>query len=104
MRLHVVDGTFELFRAHYSKRPDHRAPWGQDTKATVGVAASMLWLLEEQAEAVTHIAVAFDNPIRSFRNDLFDGYKSDEGMLPELRSQFDLVEDAVRALVIVASS
>jgi 5'-3' exonuclease len=97
-RLHLVDGTYELFRAHYSKRPDHRAPAGWDAKATVGVAASLLALLADPSEAVTHIAVAFDNPIRSFRNDLFPAYTSDEGVAPELRAQFDTVEDATRAL------
>lgn len=98
MRLHLVDGTYELFRAHFSPRPDHRAPAGWDAKATVGVVSSLLSLLHESAEAVTHIAVAFDNPIRSFRNDLFPDYKSDEGMLPELRAQFDPVEEAVAAM------
>ncbi|HVR64266.1 MAG TPA: 5'-3' exonuclease H3TH domain-containing protein [Polyangia bacterium] len=98
MRLHLVDGTYELFRAHYSQRPEHRAPGGWDAKATVGVVSSMLYLLSEEAEAVTHIAVAFDNPIRSFRNDLFPFYKSDEGMDPALRAQFDAVEEAVAAL------
>jgi 5'-3' exonuclease len=97
MRLHLVDGTFELFRAHYSKRPDHRMPDGTEGKATVAYLASLLWLLEEPAEAVTHIAVAFDNPIRSFRNQLFDGYKTEEGIDPALFAQFDLVEDATRA-------
>jgi 5'-3' exonuclease len=103
-RLHLVDGTYELFRAHYSQRPDHRAPGGWDAKATVGVASSLLALLADPAEAVTHIAVAFDNPIRSFRNDLFPFYKSDEGVLPELRAQFDTVEEAVRALGVVVWS
>lgn len=98
MRLHIVDGTYELYRAHYSPRPDHRTPSGFDAKATVGLVASLLSLLHEEAEAVTHLAVAFDNPIRSFRNDLFPGYKCDEGVPPELRAQFDAVEDAVRAL------
>ncbi|MEO7093027.1 MAG: flap endonuclease, partial [Polyangiales bacterium] len=95
-RLHLVDGTFELFRAHFAKRPDHVDPQGRDRKATLGVAQSLLWLLEEAEEAVTHVAVAYDNPIRSFRNDLFPSYKSDEGMLPELRAQFDSVEEATR--------
>jgi 5'-3' exonuclease len=103
-RLHVVDGTYELFRAHYSKRPDHRAPAGWDAKATVGVVSSLLALVADPDEAVTHLAVAFDNPIRSFRNDLFAGYKSDEGVAPELRAQFDPVEDAVRAAGIVVWS
>ncbi len=98
MRLHLVDGTYELFRAHFSPRPSHTSPTGQDCKATVGVVASMLSLLAEPGESVTHIAVAFDNPIRSFRNDLFADYKSDEGVPPELRAQFDLVEEAVRAI------
>jgi 5'-3' exonuclease len=104
VRVHLIDGTYELFRAHYAPRPDHRAPAGWDAKATVGVVASLLALLHEKAEAVTHIAVAFDNPIRSFRNDLFPDYKSDEGVPPELRAQFDSVEDAVRALGIAVWS
>jgi 5'-3' exonuclease len=104
VRLHLVDGTYELFRAHYSPRPGHTAPAGWDAKATVGVAASLLALLNDPTEAVTHLAVAFDNPIRSFRNDLFAGYKSDEGVAPELRAQFDTVEEAVRALGVVVWS
>ena len=104
LRLHLVDGTYELFRAHYAPRPEHRAPAGWDAKATVGVAASLLALLNDPDEAVTHIAVAFDNPIRSFRNDLFAAYKSDEGVEPALRAQFDSVEAAVRALGIVVWS
>jgi 5'-3' exonuclease len=98
MRLHLVDGTYELFRAHFSPRPGHAAPDGQDVKATVGLVSSMLALLHEAEEAVTHIALAFDNPIRSFRNELFAGYKSEEGVPPELLAQFDLVEEAARAL------
>ncbi|MBJ6760444.1 flap endonuclease [Myxococcaceae bacterium JPH2] len=98
MRLHLVDGTYELFRAHFSPRPGTVSPDGRDVKATVGVMSSLLALLHDKAEAVTHVAVAFDNPIRSFRNALFAGYKSDEGVPPELRSQFDLVEAAVRVL------
>jgi 5'-3' exonuclease len=104
VRLHLIDGTYELFRAHYSKRPDHRAPAGWDAKATVGVISSLLSLLADPVEAVTHVAVAFDNPIRSFRNDMFAAYKSDEGMPPELRAQFDAVEEAVRALGVVVWS
>ena len=92
MRLHLVDGTFELFRAHYSKRPAH------PMKATRGLAQSLLALLANPVEQVTHVAVAFDNPIRSFRNDLFPDYKSDEGVPPDLRAQFDAAEDAVRAV------
>jgi 5'-3' exonuclease len=104
MRLHLVDGTYELFRAHFSKRPGHTDPTGRDVKATVGVAWSMIALLRDPEEQVTHIAVAFDNPIRSFRNDLFAGYKTEEGVPPELLGQFGLVEDAMRALGIVVWS
>lgn len=98
MRVHLVDGTFELFRAHFSKRPSHEDPTGKDLKATVGVVSSLLTLLEDREEAVTHLAAAFDNPIVSFRNGLFDGYKSDAGVPPELRAQFDDVERGVAAL------
>jgi 5'-3' exonuclease len=98
MRLHLVDGTYELFRAHFSKRPPHRAPDGTEKKATVALASAMLALLHDSEEAVSHVAVAFDNPIRSFRNDLFDGYKTEEGVPPELLAQFDSAEEAVRAL------
>ncbi len=75
-----------------------------DLKATSGLIASMLALLQDRDEAVTHLAIAFDNPIASFRNDLFDGYKSDEGVPPSLRAQFDLAEQAMRALGIVVWS
>jgi len=98
MRLHLVDGTFELFRAHYSKRPAH------PLKATRGLLQSLLALLANPLEQVTHVAVAFDNPIRSFRNDLHPAYKSDEGVPPELRAQFDSAEDAVRAAGVVVWS
>lgn len=98
MRVHLIDGTYELFRAHFSKRPPHAAPDGRDLKATVGVVQSLIYLLNDAEEAVTHLAVAFDNPIVSFRNRLFDGYKSDAGIDPALRGQFDDVEEAVRAL------
>jgi 5'-3' exonuclease len=104
LRLHLVDGTFELFRAHFSGRPPHTAPAGWDAKATVGVVWSMLSLVQDASEAVTHIAIAFDNPIRSFRNDLFPYYKSDEGVPPELRQQFDSVEEGVAALGITVWS
>jgi 5'-3' exonuclease len=104
VRLHLVDGTYELYRAHYSHRPDHRAPSGHDAKATVGVVESLFALLHDAEEAVTQLAVVFDNPIRSFRNDLFPQYKSDEGVPPELRSQFDAVEEAVRSIGVVVWS
>lgn len=104
MRLHLIDGTFELFRAHYSKRPSLRSPAGQDVKAAVGIAQTLLYLLSDPNEQVTHLGIAFDNPIRSFRNDLFPDYKSDEGMDPDLRAQFDLAEEAARAVGVVTWS
>jgi 5'-3' exonuclease len=104
MRLHLVDGTFELFRAHFTKRPGHRTPDGLEAKAVVGLATNLAALLHDPAEAVTHVAVAFDNPIRSFRNDLFDGYKTEEGVPPELLAQFDEAEEAARSLGLVVWS
>lgn len=101
MRLHVVDGTFELFRAHYSPRPGRVDRTGRDVKATVGVVQSLIALLHDEAEQVTHLAVAFDNPITSFRNALFAGYKTDAGIDPALRAQFDAVEEAVARLGVV---
>lgn len=98
IRIHLVDGTWELFRAHFSKRPSHRNPKGKDLKATVGVVSSMLTLLGDPQEKPTHLALAFDNPIRSFRNALFAGYKTEEGVPDELLAQFDDVEEAVAAL------
>src|SRR4051812_48674208 len=100
-RVHLVDGTFEIFRAWFSKRPSHRAPDGKDAKATLGIAFSMLALMEDAREEATHVAIAFDNPIRSFRNDLFAGYKTEEGVAPELLDQFDPAEEAMRALGMV---
>lgn len=91
-----MDGTFELFRAHFSPRPGDEA-----TKATKGIVSSLKALLADRDEAVTHLAVAFDNPIRSFRNDLFAAYKSDDGVPPPLRAQFDGAEAAVKALGVV---
>lgn len=98
MHVHLVDGTYELFRAHYSHRPPHESPEGKDLKATVGVVQSLLGLLQDKAERCTHVAVAFDNPITCFRNRLFAGYKTDSGIDPPLRAQFDDVEEGVRAL------
>ena len=107
MREHLVDGTFELYRAHLSHRPAKSVPQADgpmDVKATAGLVASMLGLLHDPDEAVTHLAIAFDNPIRSFRNDLYDAYKDDEGVPPSLRKQFDLAEMAMKALGIVVWS
>lgn len=98
MRLHLVDGTYELFRAHYSPGPSRTAPDGQDVKAAVGVVRRLTSMLDDPDEQCTHVAVAFDNPIESFRNDLFEGYKDGSGVEDALLAQFDLVEAGVRAL------
>ncbi len=97
-RVHLVDGTYELFRAHYGRTPPRTSPDGRDVKATVGVVSALLRYLTDEDEAVTHLAIAFDNPIESFRNELFDAYKSSAGIEPELLAQFDAVEEACRAL------
>ncbi len=104
MRLHLIDGTFELFRAHYSRRPPRLSPSGQDVKGTVGVVSTLIRLVDDPYDDVTHLAVAFDNPVQSFRNRLYSGYKSGEGLDPAVLAQFDLVEDAVDALGIVVWS
>ena len=62
------------------------------------IVSSILALFDDKEERATHVGVAFDNPIRSFRNDLFDGYKTDGGIPEDLYSQFDPVEEAVRAI------
>ena len=98
MRLHLVDGTFELFRAHFGA-PPALAPDGREVGATRGLLRSLLALLRE--DGVTHVAVAFDQVIESFRNGLFAGYKTAEGLPPELLAQFPLAETAARALGVV---
>lgn len=93
MKLHLVDATFELFRAYYS-RPPRRAPDGRPVNAVQGLIDSMLALLREPD--LTHIGAATDHVIESWRNDVYPGYKSSAGIDPELLAQFD---DAERALV-----
>ncbi|MFP4311127.1 MAG: 5'-3' exonuclease H3TH domain-containing protein [Nitriliruptoraceae bacterium] len=98
MRVHLVDGTYELFRAHFSKRPARQAPDGRDVKATVGLVGSLLALLADDEEAVSHLGVAFDRPIESWRNDRLASYKSSEGVDAALLAQLEGAEDAVAAL------
>jgi len=93
MRVHLVDGTYELFRYHFAL-PSHVLADGREIAATRGVVGSMLSMLEDGA---THVAIATDHVIESFRNDLWPGYKSSAGMPPELLAQFGLVEDVLRA-------
>ncbi|MFO0584130.1 MAG: 5'-3' exonuclease H3TH domain-containing protein [Anaeromyxobacter sp.] len=101
MKVHLVDGTYELFRAHFGS-PPARGPGGNEVGATRGLVRSLTALLREPG--VTHVAVAFDHVIESFRNRLFDGYKTSEGVPPELLAQFELAELAAQALGVVVWS
>ena len=98
MRIHLVDGTYELFRAHFGA-PGALGPHGSEVGATRGLLRSLLSLLREAG--VSHVACAFDHVIESFRNDLFDGYKTSEGVPAELMAQFPLAERAAHALGLV---
>jgi 5'-3' exonuclease len=94
MKVHLVDGTYELFR-HFFGAPPHRNEAGQEVAAVRGVLGSVLQLLEEGA---THVGVATDHVIESFRNDMWAGYKTGDGVDPDLKSQFWPLEDALVAL------
>ena len=98
MKIHLIDGTYELFRGFYGP-PPKKAPDGREVGATVGLLRSLLVLLKEPE--VTHIGCAFDHVIESFRNNLFEGYKTGEGINPDLFAQFKLAEEAIAALGIV---
>jgi 5'-3' exonuclease len=98
VQVHLLDATYELFRAHFG-RPPHAAADGRPVSATVGVMESVLSLLRE--DGVTHLGCATDHVIRSWRNDRYAGYKTEAGMPPELLAQFGLVEDALAALGVV---
>lgn len=93
MKVHLVDGTYELFRYHFAL-PSHINSEGREVSATRGVVGTVLQLLEQGA---THVGVATDHIIESFRNDLWPGYKSSAGIDPALLSQFGLVEEALAA-------
>jgi 5'-3' exonuclease len=101
VRLHLVDGTYELFRAYFGA-PPAKGPSGAEVGATRGLLRSLLYLLREPG--VTHVAVAYDHVIESFRNDLFAGYKTGEGLPEELTSQFTLAERGTAALGLVVWS
>lgn len=101
MRVHLVDGTYELFRSHYGA-PSAAALDGREVGAVRGLLASLIALLREPG--VTHVGIAFDTVIESFRNDLFPGYKTGDGIDPELWQQFPLAERAARALGLVTWS
>ncbi len=98
MNIHLVDGTYELFR-NYFGAPPHKAPDGRQVGAALGLVRSLLSLLD--APGTTHVACAFDHVIESFRNDLFAGYKTSDGVDPDLLAQFPLAEEAVSALGVV---
>src|SRR6185503_24412 len=98
MNIHLVDGTYELFRNHFGA-PPKKAPDGREVGATLGLLRSLLMLLT--SPGVTHVGVAFDHVIESFRNDLYTGYKTGEGVDPNLIAQFPLAEEAVAALGVV---
>lgn len=98
MKLHLVDATFELFRAYYS-RPQENGPDGRPVNAVRGLIESMLSLLREAD--LTHVAAATDHVIESWRNDVYPPYKSSVGMPADLLAQFGDAERALRALGIV---
>jgi 5'-3' exonuclease len=93
MQVHLVDGTYELYRQHFGQASKHKAP--PPFAGTIGVLTSTIQLLQDGA---THIGVATDHIIESFRNNLYDGYKTSEGMEPVLLEQIPILEDALRAM------
>jgi 5'-3' exonuclease len=97
--IHLVDGTYELFRAYFGA-PPARGPSGQEVGAVRGLARSLLFLLSDPD--VTHVACAYDHVIESFRNELYHGYKTSEGVDPALLAQFPLAEEITEALGIVS--
>jgi 5'-3' exonuclease len=96
--VHLVDATYELFRAHFAV-PPAKAPDGREVGAVRGVLSTLLYLVQQ--EGATHVACATDHVIRSFRNELYAGYKTEEGVEPALLAQFPLVEEAMAALGLV---
>lgn len=98
VRLHLIDGTYELFRSFFGA-PPATAPDGREVGASRGLLRSMLSLLREPE--VTHVAIAFDHVIESFRNQLYDGYKTGDGIDPALWAQFPIAEELSDALGLV---
>jgi len=101
VQIHLVDGTYELFRCFFGAPPS-KGRDGNEVGAVRGLVATLLSLLRD--EKTTHVAIAFDTVIESFRNQLFDGYKTSAGIDPNLWAQFPLAEEATRALGIVTWS
>jgi 5'-3' exonuclease len=98
VRLHLIDGTYELFRSFFGA-PAAKAPDGREVGAARGILRSLLALLREPE--VTHVGIAFDHVIESFRNELYEGYKTGEGIDPVLWQQFPLAEQLSAALGLV---
>jgi len=98
MKIHLVDGTYELFRAHFAM-PPMQAPDGRPVSAVRGILRTLLVLLRQ--DDVSHVACAFDHVVESFRNKMFAGYKTGEGIPEDLLAQFELAERAVASLGIV---
>lgn len=98
MKIHLIDGTYELFRAHFGA-PPKKAINGMEVGATLGMLRSLLMML--QSPDVTHVAVAFDHVIESFRNKMYAGYKTSEGVDPIILNQFGIAEKAISALGMV---
>jgi len=98
MVIDLIDGTFELYRSYFAV-PSATAPDGTEVGATRGVIRTLCKLLRE--EELTHVGFSFDHVIESFRNDLYAGYKTGAGIEPELKGQFELVEQAAEALGLV---
>jgi 5'-3' exonuclease len=99
VQVHLVDATYELFRAHYAPRPPVIGREGVNLSGVSGVVDQLLYMLRE--EGASHVGCATDRVIESFRNDLFAGYKSSAGMPPELLGQFPIAEAAIEALGVV---
>jgi len=99
VQLHLVDATYELFRAHYAPRPPVLGRDGVNLSGVSGLVDQLLFLLRD--EGARHVGCATDRVIESFRNDLYAGYKSSAGMPPELLAQFPIAEAAIQALGIV---
>src|SRR5205085_679973 len=97
MNVHLIDGTYELFRYFFAV-PSAKDANGQEVGAVRGVLGTVLSMIEAGA---THLGVATDHVVESFRNDLYPGYKTSEGVPPELLSQFPVLEEALQAMGIV---
>lgn len=97
MNVHLIDGTYELFR-HYYAVPSSKNDGGQEIGAVRGVLISAFSMIEAGA---SHLGVATDHVVESFRNELYAGYKTSEGVPPELLSQFPILEEALESMGVV---